>query len=143
MTPTFGFSAGDFVAAIQLITKVTKTLRDSGGAAQEYQAVSQELTALVNILEQLGSLNPTDSNAGYVNAVRDLTLSCKPHLETFLEKIAKFERSLNVKATRGALVRTTRKAQWAIFLGAEIPPLRSLVAAKVLGVQLLLEANNL
>jgi hypothetical protein len=36
MTPAFGFSAGDFVSAVQLIAKVTKALNSGRGSEKEY-----------------------------------------------------------------------------------------------------------
>ncbi len=36
MTVPFGFSVGDFIAAIGLVAKITEALQDSGGAAAQY-----------------------------------------------------------------------------------------------------------
>lgn len=35
----FGFSAGDFIAAIQLVSTVIDALRDSGDSSTEYRAL--------------------------------------------------------------------------------------------------------
>jgi hypothetical protein len=46
MSVGFGFSAGDFIAAIELVSTVVKALRESGDSSTEYQTlVSQLVTA--------------------------------------------------------------------------------------------------
>lgn len=37
VAPAFGFSVGDFIAAIQLIGKVAKALKDTGGAEDDFK----------------------------------------------------------------------------------------------------------
>lgn len=37
--PAFGFSAGDFIAAVNFVVKVTKALKDVGGASDEYRSL--------------------------------------------------------------------------------------------------------
>ena|SRR5579862_4674727 len=143
MTSAFGCSAGDFITAVGLIVKVSKALKESGGAPEDYQQVVQELNALELILLQLEALKPSDENVGYVNAIRCLALACRHLLEAFLTKIKKFENSLGVQSTRNRLMSSQRKAQWAVFMSAEVPKLRAVFVAKVLSIQTLLESSNL
>ena len=90
MTPAFGFSLGDFISAIGqqasvilplantdlsgagLIKKVSKALKHTGGAAADYQNVLVELKALKNVLRHLETLEPTEDNIRYVNAIRGM-----------------------------------------------------------------------
>ncbi|KAF2195523.1 hypothetical protein K469DRAFT_543283 [Zopfia rhizophila CBS 207.26] len=51
--PAFGFSVGDFIAAIGLIAKVIRALKDKCGAATEYQHLQLELQALERTLRYL------------------------------------------------------------------------------------------
>jgi hypothetical protein len=44
MVPAFGVSAGDFIAAIKLITNVIKALRDTSFASNQYQEALDYLT---------------------------------------------------------------------------------------------------
>ncbi|KAI9812318.1 MAG: hypothetical protein M1827_004767 [Pycnora praestabilis] len=44
--PAFGFSIGDIVSAIDLASKVVKALRESSGAASEYQRLTGTLRQL-------------------------------------------------------------------------------------------------
>ena len=54
MTPAFGFSAGDFVSAIGLIRKISKALREVGGASSGYQHAIIELKGLEHALSVTG-----------------------------------------------------------------------------------------
>ena len=137
MPVPFGFGVGDFIAVIKLIARVAHALKNSGGAASEYQDVIQELEYLQTVLAHLGTVRFQDV-ASTKPAVR-LTLlisACQRPLEEFLERIARFSDSLNVNSQRGFLHRIPRKAQWGAFMGEEIPKLRAVVAAKVMQVQL-------
>lgn len=150
MLPAFGFSVGDFIAAIGmcmhavaatrqltahvgLIAKVSKALKDEAGAANEYQHVLLELQALERTLRHLQVLEPTDSNVEHVNAVRGMALACRIPLQEFLVKLQKFEASMGPFAIRrrDQFKSVGRKSQWAVFMGDEVARLRSAVGAKV------------
>ena len=51
--PAFGFSPGDFISAIEVVIKVTKALKDVGGAGEQYRAVVDELSLLRDVLDQV------------------------------------------------------------------------------------------
>ncbi len=50
MSVGFGFSAGDFVQALELVGTVIDALRESGGAGPEYRELVQELYILESAL---------------------------------------------------------------------------------------------
>ena len=43
MSVGFGFSAGDFIAALELVTTVVNALRESGDSSTEYQSLIKQL----------------------------------------------------------------------------------------------------
>ena len=140
MPAPFGFGVGDFIAVIELITKVGKALRDSGGAASEYQDVVQELESLRGILTHLGQVRIASSTrVKPADSLKKLALNCQQPLEGFLARIATFKASLDAKTDRKFFQSAPRKIQWGIFMGSEIPKLRAVIAAKVLQLQLLLQ----
>ena len=53
MPVPFGFNIGDITIAMQLLSKVYKSLKDTGGAASEYHEVSQFLQGLILTLQHL------------------------------------------------------------------------------------------
>ena len=50
MSVGFGFSAGDFIAALNLVSTVIDALRDSGDASLEYRELVRQLYTLEQAL---------------------------------------------------------------------------------------------
>ncbi len=50
MAVPFGFSAGDFIAALKVVKDVIDALHDSGGAGAEYRELIDELYLLETAL---------------------------------------------------------------------------------------------
>ncbi|KAI4239517.1 MAG: hypothetical protein LQ349_000277 [Xanthoria aureola] len=142
MTPAFGFSAGDFVNAIVLLKKISRALRDSGGASSEYQGAVVELENLQRTLQHLASLEPTEDNINHVNAIRGMALACQIPLRDFLAKLSRYETSLGPWASQSFLHKAARKAQWATAFSDDVKNLRALVAAKQISISLLLAAHT-
>ena len=107
--PSFGFSAGDFVAAIELTIKIGKAIRETGGATTEYRLVSQDLQLLRQVLEITQALQLHGANAGHVNAIRRMGLTC---LREFAEKLDnRYSSALSVGSAKNAFSRCGKKAQ--------------------------------
>ncbi|KAF2808448.1 uncharacterized protein BDZ99DRAFT_499763 [Mytilinidion resinicola] len=51
--PAFGYSVGDCIASVELLVRIIKALRDSGGSASEFQQLQTDLEFLGAILKQL------------------------------------------------------------------------------------------
>jgi hypothetical protein len=60
MSVGFGFSAGDFIAAIELVSTVVKALRESGDSSTEYQTLVSQLYTLENALLRVKQLELDD-----------------------------------------------------------------------------------
>lgn len=142
MSAGFGFSAGDCVRALELISDVVKALRTSHGAAQEYQQVIVELEGLSKVLKHLGCLQPSASNADHVNAIRGMAFACQLPLQEFLSKLRTYEASLGPFSQRSAIRSAVMKTKWAIYMAKEVEKVRALIAAKVISIQLLLLAHT-
>lgn len=157
MTPAFGFSVGDFVSVISewiqpskrvsspdspsftdLIRKISKALKETGGASAEYQDAVVELKGLKHVLQRLEALEPTEDNVSHVNAIRGMAFACKLPLQDFTTKLDKYESSLGPWQHRTHFRGTARKAKWAVSFGQEVEKLRAMVAAKQISINLLL-----
>ncbi|KAL8837526.1 MAG: hypothetical protein Q9170_002485 [Blastenia crenularia] len=141
MTPAFGFSVGDFISTINLIRKISKALKESGGASSEYQDAVVELKGLEHALQHLEALEPTEDNVGHVNAIRGMALACKIPLQEFMKKLETYEESLGPWAHRSSFSDFGRKTTWAVSFGKEIEKLRAVVAAKQISINLLLATH--
>jgi hypothetical protein len=147
--PGFGFSFGDFVQAISILNSVRKALRETGGAKDEFQHVSTDLQHLGILLEQLNhGAWAHAGDAGHLNAVKGMALTCKVPLQEFLAKIEKY-RSLrdgvgSSKGVRRVTERVgseARKVQWAVQMREEVEKFRAVIVAKVVAINLLIQLN--
>ena len=143
MVPAFGFSAGDFVSAIGLTIKISKALRETGGASAECRMVLQDLHNLQQVLRLLQDLRPVDGDLSHVNAIRGLAITCLIPLKEFGEKIDRSYGSMaSVSPSDHIFRRNGKKAQWTVFAVEEVAQFRSVVAAKVASIGLLLGIFN-
>jgi hypothetical protein len=70
MSVGFGFSAGDFIAVIELVGTVVDALRSSGNAAAEYRELVSQLLSLESALIQVKRLEFEESQYSEVIALR-------------------------------------------------------------------------
>jgi hypothetical protein len=87
MSVGFGFSAGDFIAALQLVSTVIDALRDSGESSTEHQALLSQLFTLETALLKVKRLEGDDEQYGEVIALRQ---AAQTTIDRFWEKIKKY-----------------------------------------------------
>ncbi|KAF5636747.1 uncharacterized protein FTJAE_5943 [Fusarium tjaetaba] len=133
--PAFGFSAGDFVSAVNLIVDITKALKNTGGAAEDYLQVLADLNLLKDVLshlqqQQTGTTRQRSSNpfAEHARKQADLTLST---LANFLDLISKFDASLGPQRSPAWYRGVGRKAQWALVYSKHVDDLRSRIGTQI------------
>jgi hypothetical protein len=139
VVPAFGFSVGDFIAAIHLVVKVCVALKDSGGATEEYQSLVIELRQLQALLEQLRDL-PTTSSSSFThyNAVRGMAYQVQVPLQAFVEKMKGYEQKLGQRVDTSSWRSGKRKAQWAVSMQEDVREMRAAITMKIVSVSLLL-----
>jgi hypothetical protein len=138
-TPAFGFSVGDFISAIILIKKVSQALRDSGGAAEDYQCLLRELQQLQLLLEQLRDLPATSSSSmNHYNAVRGMAYQVEVPLRAFVEKLRSYYNRLGQPNDRSNWRTIKSKVQWAVSMREEVREMRTVVTMKIVSISVLL-----
>ena len=134
--------AADLCVLKGLVKRVTRALKDTGGASTDYQLVVIELKSLKNILRHLETLNPTEDNVTHINAIRGMALACQLPLRDFMVKLEKYESTLGPFADKRSLRAMVRKSKWAVVFSEEVERLRAMVAAKNISLNLLLATNT-
>ncbi|CAI6319690.1 unnamed protein product [Periconia digitata] len=137
VAPGFGFSVGDFIAAIELCRKITRALEPIGGASSSFQMLILELSSLENTLQRLAALEPNESNIHHVNAIRCMALACRLPLRQFLEKVESYGASLGSYASHFFRA-AGKKVKWALLLEDQTDKLRAVLSAKVVSINMLL-----
>ena len=132
----------DSIQPSDLVQKVSKALKETGGASTEYQQAVIELNGLTYILKYLERLEPTADNANHVNAIRGMALACQLPLRDFMTKLEKYESSLGPFADRKSYRGFAKKSQWAVSFAGEVDRLRTMVTAKNLSINVLLAVDT-
>jgi hypothetical protein len=90
-SPGFGFSVGDFIAVIKLITQITKALQATDGATDDFRMLQQELNQLQVLLEHVQYLPSRSAGSlTYYNAIRCMALTVQQPLRQLLDKMAAY-----------------------------------------------------
>jgi hypothetical protein len=131
----FGFSAGDFVSAVNLIVDITKALKNPGGAAGDYLQVLADLNPLTDVLshlqqQQAGATRQSSRNpfAEHARKQADLTLST---LANFFDLISKFDASLGPQRSSAWYRGVGRRTQWALVYSKHVDDLRSRIGTQI------------
>ena len=137
--PAFGFSVSDFIAVTQLIKKILAALKNSGGAADDYQSLLIELQHLQLLLESLCDL-PTHSSSSlnHYNAVRGMAFEVQVPLRAFAEKMKAYYGKLGPTADMSSWRSAKSKIQWAVSMREEVREMRAVLTMKIVSVSILL-----
>jgi hypothetical protein len=136
---SFGWSAGDIVAALKLLHQIGSALRDSGGASSDFQDTLSFLQTLSRTLEHLNVLQAAGLDSDVANILREQYDEIRVPLATFLKDVgARFEPSLGVKGERNKILAAPRKIQWALSTSKKVRRLQEQIAVPMSSVGILL-----
>jgi hypothetical protein len=120
MSAGFGFSVGDFIAAINLLRQVGNALKDNGGARDDYLKTITKLEVTKAILSCIKNFENSDKDLATVHAIHSLASLIQNDVERFLSKIEKYQSPLgNVKAKRFGSG-TVAKIRWSQSVAGEV-----------------------
>jgi hypothetical protein len=122
---SFGFSAGDFLAAISLVNEIVTCLKTSGGSASEYQELMLELDGLRLALTRIEHLKGSAEQTPAINSIKVAALNCKFVLDSFLMKLKKYDKSLEHGKTQGWAIDSAKKVKWELAMKTDVQELRT------------------
>ncbi|KIN03007.1 hypothetical protein OIDMADRAFT_118907, partial [Oidiodendron maius Zn] len=137
-TMSFGFSAGDFITALELVTTLVNALRDSGGSSAEYQALISQLYTLENALLRVKQLELDESQHAEVIALRQAAAQCQRTIDGFWEKIKKYQPSLRAEGSGSRVKDAWRKVKWAVCKKDDLVKFKADLMAHTESIELLL-----
>jgi hypothetical protein len=114
MSVGFGFSVGDFIAAIELVGTVNDALRSSGAAGSEYRELVGQLLSLETALIQVKRLEILDGQYAEVIALRQAAAQCRRSIDEFWEKTKKYQASLTNTGSGSKVNDGWMKIKWAV-----------------------------
>lgn len=138
MSAGFGFSAGDFIAALKLVSTIISALRSSDTSSTEYQALICQLETLKAVLEQVQELELDDTYHTEVVALRQASTQCRRAIDPFWEKIRKYQPSLGVEVSGSAIKDGWGKVKWAVCKREDIARFKADLMGHTESIELLL-----
>jgi len=136
---SFGWSAGDIVAAVQLLYKIGTALKDTDGAASDYQDVSSFFETLSSTLRCLNACQAIPVDAEIAANLREHCRQIQAPLQAFLSDIQRdFESALGRNCTRSKALTAKRKVQWALSTSKKARALRERISGSVAAITVIL-----
>ncbi|ESZ93230.1 hypothetical protein SBOR_6386 [Sclerotinia borealis F-4128] len=115
MSAGFGFSVGDFIAAIDLVATVIDALRESGNCSSEFREIVRQLDTLEDTLRRVKRLELNDSQQGEGIALQKAASRCQITIHEFWKKIQKYQPHLRSGGSSSRLKDGWMKIVWATF----------------------------
>lgn len=142
---SFGWSAGDVLAACILIKDVVNSLSEASGARSSFQALAKELLALERAFMQVHVYCQTqDNQAGACAPLLASTQACKDVVDRFLASISKSQPYLANKAKgQGAcfaVQSAVAKISWSLCTEKQVGRFRTELNAYATSIGILLAA---
>lgn len=130
---SFGWSAGDIVAAANLVSRIIKSVGNIGGAREHFQELEAELLSLSRALHEISVLTSEPGQIPEIVALKFVACLCEETLKRFYEKIKPFDSTLSIGAEnamrKGKAV--PKMVRWELLVKKDIPELRSYLVAHV------------
>lgn len=139
MAVPFGFSAGDFIAAIGLVSDIISAIREADGATADFGDLMTGLRSLENAFITIKQCNLEPSSPGYSSAMQAVA-DCRRCISTFLQKISKYQ---SLSTENSSLRDQITKVKWALCHQKDVDKLRDKLNTLTSALSLLLTAIRL
>jgi hypothetical protein len=144
----FGFSFGDFVAALDIIHKTAQALRRSAGARNQILQAAADLENFERVLRKIQSLTPDTVNPDTLAAVRLCAHACDLPLGRFVQRIKDYEQHLSQQhGSRPDFVNNMErgywKIRWALGVEEDVAKLKAAIGPGFATIETLLQIESL
>ncbi|KAL8958663.1 MAG: hypothetical protein Q9183_005792, partial [Haloplaca sp. 2 TL-2023] len=136
MSVGFGFSAGDFIAAIKLVAPVIDALSESSKSSFELRELLGQLYSLETALLGVKSLEIDESLHAEQVALRQTAAQCQRTITSFLHWISGYQRPL--LRNDGTIGERWKKIKWAVCRKKDLEQFKMDLMAHTESIQLLL-----
>lgn len=145
MLPAFGFSVGDFVAALELLATVIDALRESGDSTTQCRSIIRQLIDLETALIHVRRLEFDEAQAAQMYALRQSAAECRTTIDEFLVKIRKYQPHLSSQATSTPqLVKQSwYKIRWALCRKEDLERFKADLSGHTEAINILMNAIQL
>lgn len=137
MAAAFGFSVGDFINGIKLVTDLVSALRDSQGSSSEFLELSSQLYGLEQALIFAKSLKFFEDEIAQFTALHLAIGRCRVTIDAFMNSIAKYQPLLRPCGSSSQYRDAIRKIQWRLCKREDIGRFRAVIGFHIYSIQAL------
>jgi Fungal N-terminal domain of STAND proteins len=138
MPVAFGFSVGDFIAALELVGTVINALRNSSKSGASFRSLINELYALETALLRVKRLNIKDYSTVKVTALYQAALQCQNTIDAFWKKTQKYQPHLQGGGTSSKVKDAWYKIKWALCKIEDVETFRAEIRGHISSLEILL-----
>jgi Fungal N-terminal domain of STAND proteins len=139
----FGFSAGDFIAALKLVGTVIDALRESGETSTNYRELISELYSLETALLHVKRLEGDEIPQSEVISLRQAAAQCQTTIDEFWKKLRKYQPHLGSDGSTSLVKSGWIKIKWAICKKDDLARFRADLVGHSQSISVLLNAIGL
>ncbi|KAK3316799.1 hypothetical protein B0H66DRAFT_562214 [Apodospora peruviana] len=144
MSVGFGFSAGDFIAGLELVATIIDALRESGDSGRRYRELIRELYSLETALLQVKRLQLHESQNAEQIALRSAASQCQRTITEFWETAQKYHPSLGRSSSSPSTLRDQwMKLKWALLKEDDVEKFKADLRGHTGSINLLLSSCHM
>ena len=135
----FGFSVGDIIAALGLVSSIIDALRDSGEAGTEYRELLRQLHSLETALIQVKRLDVDHSLHAELIGLKLAIAQCQRTIDEFWTKIQAYQPHLGNKGFSGSRLKDKwLRIKWAVCRKEDVSQFKADLIVHTESIHLLL-----
>lgn len=138
MSVSFGFSAGDFIASIEIVATVIDALQESGDVSAGCGEIVRPLQTLETALLHVKRLDLDPKQSAEVTALQLAAVQCQRTIDEFWEKISEYQPQLRAEGSSSRLKDGWMNIKWAVCKEEDVEKFKTDLVAQTESLQLLL-----
>lgn len=144
MSVAFGFSVGDFIAALELIGTIIDALHATGDSSRRYRGLLRELYSLETALREVKRIELHESQGAEKIALQLAASQCQLTIDEFWMRIVKYQPYLSNSNGRASRAKEAWvKVRWAVFKQEEMDSFRAELRSHTGSIHLLIQASQM
>jgi len=141
---SFGFSVGDFLAAIHTIKRVAEEVQSYQNAPRHFQQLGAELRLLHSTLQCVLDIEVTDlTQKASLDRIRMIAIHCHQPLQAFVEKMRLKETRLGHFRSAGTASTIGTRLHWSLIVKKDVDDLRKVTVSEMVAINVLLGVQQL
>jgi Mg2+ and Co2+ transporter CorA len=136
---SFGWSAGDIVSAIKLITEIVNALDEAQGVVDEYRSTTYFLTSLTRTIAVFSELETNQLPDALKTELSSQLYHIKIHIEAFLSEISQYRKLINPLQYKNKLSNVRSKLSWHFKVEERVRKLQNAICKNLQILEILLQ----